>query len=473
MSPRVPPQAVEVEKHVLGGLMLDPEAVAIASQVLKPQDFYLEKYRLVYEACLALSEKRVPVDLITVSQELKTSGKFQQVTEATLMEISNEVVSSANMEAHCHIIREKARLRELIGGYVKALEMVYDGGNSIDEILAHNEAMLMEQSKRVDAGELVPPEVYIPAAMQEFQVRTEGKPQGIQTGIKDLDKVLVALKGSTVTIIGAGPGMGKSALVLQLAKNCKDPVALFTLEMLMQEQVERMIAQEDGRLDSYALADKFQLERHAGLIAQIAAKLKGLPIWMNESSTITPPEILRQCRTLQRKHGLGLVIVDYLQLVEANGKFETREREVSYVSKYLKRIANELRVPLVAVASLSRSAEKREDRRPLLSDLRETGQIDYDAHKVIFIYRDEIYHACEENTGVAEILIRKNKGGMLGMVPVAFRDKQTRFYDMDKDAKDAYLEFIGKKNRKGSSKPPPPTEPPPDVRRSGLPQGDW
>lgn len=440
---RVPPQAVDVERHVLGAMMLSRDAALEGVELLSGEDFYLEKNRVLFEAIKEITMNDGNPDCLVVLEQLKKTGKESAAGgESTLIEISQEVVSAASLPDHAAIVRDKAVLRGLIGFSTGILTYAYDNAANGSTGLEMAFAGVMGFDSRDNAGGLVSWRDGIRETLHRWQAIENGQQPGIMTGLKDYDALIRGFLPSQLHILAGRPGMGKSALMLQIAK-AAGKTAIFSLESLMFELVERVMAQEGG-LGQEVFRSPESLAKNRARIQAAIGSISGYPIKVNDSTTINVGQIHSQCRKMKAKDGLDMVIVDYLQLVQAVGKHERREREIGSISESLKRMANDLNVPVLAVASLSRDCERREDKRPMLSDLRESGSLESDAHTVTTIYREYVYKRTipEDYKNVAEIAVIKNKNGPKGIAPFLFDGPRFRFVDLDLNTKTQYRQFI-------------------------------
>lgn len=443
MNPRIPPQAPEVEKHLIGAMLLDPEAVSVAVEKLSASDFYLEKNAALFECIVGLSQSGVRPDALTVLEALKKAGTLNRAGgEVYLLEISAEVVSAASAESHAAIVADKAVLRALAALSAESLDYAYSEGADASKGLETALTAIMRISEKSAPSGLVPWRDGVVEALERWSRIESGVQQGILTGLKDYDAILGGFLPSQLHLLGGRPGMGKSALVLQIAK-AAGKVAMFSLESLMHEQVERVMAQ-DGGIMGQEFRTPEGLRRNRDRIVAAVASIKGYPIWVNDTTTINAQQIHAQCRRLKAREGLDMVIVDYLQLVQAVGKHERREREIGSISESLKRMANDLHVPVLAVASLSRDCERREDKRPMLSDFRESGSLESDAHTVTTIYKESQYrkNTPQDYKDIVELAVLKNKNGPKGRVPHLFEGARFRFATLDMNTIARYRQFI-------------------------------
>lgn len=451
---RIPPHSEEVERHILGAAMVDQEAAGLAVERLKSSDFYLNRHSEVFSAIRSLVLDSATVDLLSVSERLKRQGKHDAAGgDAYLMAISSEVVSGAGIKEHIPLVLGHSTRRSMIRSLGEAMEMAWDATKPTETALESIQRQFSDLAETGDAerGLKSLPAIFQEAA-DEWLASASGKVLGIRTGLNSLDEILGGFRPGTLNILAARPGMGKSMLALQIAMACGQPVALYSLEMMATEQAERLIAQRVEGVTPDGLRSAGILQAKQAAIMQALTELKAYPLQICDNSSVTPAQILGQCRRMKRKEGLGMIVVDYLQLVQSAEKHESRVREVGGVSKALKRMANELKVPVLAIASLSRDCEKRDDKRPILADLRESGEIESDAHTVTFIYRhseyDKAFAKDESLKNVTEVIIRKNRSGRKGTRIFQFDGVRARFYEMDPEDKRHYLDQFKEKKPK-------------------------
>jgi replicative DNA helicase len=451
---RLPPQAVEVEKHVIGAALVDRDAQAQVVERLTEADFYLERHMAIFAALQAAQGRGERLDGMTLARALEASGRLAEAGgEAYLIEIMAEVVSSANLDLYLPILQEQAARRKLIAAATSALEWAYDQAKPIRDVQNEAEAAILAAGEtRGRASELKPMSMVLKAAVENWQAIAMGQPGGLLSNFKPLDDIFLGFRPGKLYILAARPGLGKSMLALQVAKQCGQPVAHYSLEMLATEQLERMISQVSD-LNSESLQSKAVLEHKWKMLEEAIASVRKYPIWFCDEPPITPANILSQCRRMKKKKGLGMIIADYLQLIKGIGKFERRDLEVGSVSSFLKGITMKLEVPILAIASLSRKNEDRTDKRPILSDLRESGSIESDADGVIFLYREADYNAKarEHFANVTEIIVPKNRGGRTGRSLAYFDGAKSLFYPLDQQAAKAYMDFLGQKGANDSA----------------------
>jgi len=442
---RETPNAVEVEKHVIGGAMLDPESLSLILEKLNPEDFYLERHRVIFEAMATFSTDAHTFGLVGLFQVLTDSGRLKEAGgNEYLMEISAEVASSAGMDNHIQMLRSASSRRKLIRVLGESLELAYNLTKTTPEVLEQAEAAILSIGEtRSNTPQLKPMSAVLRAASRDWHDVAMGKPGGLMSNIGPVDDLLLGFRPGKTYILAARPGLGKSMLALQIAVQCGQPAAHYSLEMLATEQAERMISQECD-LNSDSLRSQAVLLAKGKLLAETITKLGHLPIWFCDESPITPAQILSQCRRLKKKHGLGLIVVDYLQLIKGVGKFERRDLEVGSISKFLKSIAMKLEVPVITIASLSRKSEERTDKRPIMSDLRESGDIESDADCVMFLYREADYsnEAKKHFPNVTELIVAKNRGGKKGRSILNFDGAHSKFYGLHQVDTVNYLNLI-------------------------------
>jgi replicative DNA helicase len=434
---RVPPQNIEAEQSVLGAILLDNDTINQAIEILTAEDFYRESHREIFRAMVALSERNQPVDAITLTDALRTAGALEAVGGAGyIAELAACVPTAANAGHYARIVREKALLRGLSSIATEIASGAYDSPPNVDEYLDESEHKIFEISERRirqsfhSMPELTRESIKLLERLYERKELVTGVP----TGFLDLDRLTAGLQPSDLIVIAARPSMGKTALALNIAAHAAtecEPrlgVAIFSLEMSKEQLVLRMLCAE-GRVDSSRARAGYLGERDFPKLAQAAARLSEAPIFIDDSSDTSPIVLKAKCRRLMRERNsnLGLIIVDYLQLMRSARPGESREKEIAEISRSLKALAKELKVPVVALSQLNRQVETRPDRRPLLADLRESGAIEQDADLIAFIYRDEMYHRDSKEPGVAEIIIAKQRNGPTGAAKLTYLTQFTRF----------------------------------------------
>ena len=421
---RVPPQAVEVEKHIVGAMFLDPEAVGSALELLQPDDFYLEKHQVIFESVQGLFEKNVPVDLITVSEALKKSQRFDMAGgDPYLLEISSEVVSSANVAQHCQIVKEKSLLRKLIGSATKMLEKAYDGTQEPREIMDQAEGEIYSISESTIKQGFVPIKRILSDTFKLIESYSKGEIIGVPTGFKDFDSMTSGFQKTDLIILAGRPAMGKTALALSMLANAaidyKKTVAFFSLEMGREQLVQRILCRQ-AQVNMHLLRTGRLPQRDFPKLSIAVGPISEAKVYIDDHPSLNILELRAKCRRLKAQQGLDMVMVDYLQLMAGVGRQENRQQEISQISRGLKGLAKELEIPVLALSQLSRAVEQRGgEGEPKLSDLRESGAIEQDADLVMFVYRDEVYNKDAEK-GKAKIILAKQRNGPTGDVPLTF-----------------------------------------------------
>ena len=436
---RTPPQDLEAEQSVLGAILLDPEAIHRAIEVVRPNDFYREAHRKVYEAIVSLYQRNEPCDIVTITSELKKMDALEQVGGASyLSALVDSVPTAANVASYGRIIREKAIVRKLIEG---ATEIVTDGFShrgDAEVLLDKAEQVIFDVASDRSKQHFTPIKDIVKTSFKNIEQLYERKElvTGVPTGYTELDRMTAGLQPSDLIIVAGRPSMGKTAFALNLGERaaieCNSSVAIFSLEMSKEQLVQRMLCCH-AEVDASKLRGGFLSESDWPKLTQAAGQLSEASIFIDDTPAITALELRAKIRRLQREHGVDLVIVDYLQLMRGGLRIESREREIADISRALKALAKEMNVPLIALSQLNRGLEARQDKRPMLSDLRESGSIEQDADVVMFIYRDEVYNKETPDPGVAELIIGKQRNGPVGKIRLAWRSNLTRFDNLTQD----------------------------------------
>jgi replicative DNA helicase len=433
---KVPPQNLEAEQSVLGGILLDNMAINSVLEIIVTDDFYSEAHRKIFTAILDLSEKSEPSDLITLSSILRDKKQLDGIGgESYLASLVDTVPSAANISYYSKIVKEKAILRKLIGAATEILNKSYDSSSDIDSVLDESEHTIFEISENKVKPTFYPIKEIIKDSFKTIESLYEKKAliTGVSTGYKKVDEITSGFQNSDLIIIAGRPSMGKTALAINIAQYAsienETPVAIFSLEMSKEQLAFRLLASE-ARVDSQRLRKGFVGEVDWPKLTTAAGRLSEAPIYIDDTPAISVLEMKAKARRLKAEHGLGLVILDYLQLMRGRGP--SREQEISEISRSLKSLAKELEVPVVALSQLNRQVEARSDRRPQLADLRESGAIEQDADVIMFIYRDEVYNKSEDNPekGLAEVIIGKQRNGPTGLVKLSFLKEYTRFENL-------------------------------------------
>ena len=439
-SGRVPPQAGDLEQSVLGAILIDPGAISVAVSLLKPNAFYLPKHAMIFHAMCTLFAKGEAVDIFMVGEQLKTGGKLEAVGGLPyLMELGDWVGTGANIEYHARIVMQKAMGRALIETMSRRIGEAYDPATDPFELLDRVESdlfsisgnMLRQSVKHVrEIGEETMLQI------QQMAERTDGL-SGVPSGFVDLDKITGGWQATDLIIIAGRPAMGKTAFALACARNAalasQNPVhcALFSLEMEGKQLMQRLLSSEAG-VDLQRMRRGGMSRDECQRVEAVRHTLGQGGIWIDDSASLNILELRGKCRRLKSEHDIGLVVVDYLQLLEGKRSVDSREQEIASISRSLKALAKELHIPVIALSQLNRNPEDRRDKRPLLSDLRESGSIEQDADMVAFIYRAEVYgvktdKSGESTEGVAEVIVGKHRNGPIGTVKLNFDKTYARF----------------------------------------------
>jgi replicative DNA helicase len=432
---KLPPQSIEAEESIISAILLDNGTLLDVLEILTPEHFYRTAHQKIFAAIGELFSKAEPVDLVTLTNVLRDKNQLEEIGGAAyLARIVDTVPSAVNVQHYARIVRDKASLRRLISKANEITQHCYDEGGDLDQVLDFAEASVFEISEDKHQAAFHPLNKIIESNIDALEER-QGKQAlvtGVPTGFTRLDHMTSGLQGSDMIILAARPSMGKTAFALNIARNAavdgNVPVAIFSLEMSKEQLSERMLCAE-ARVDSNRLRGGFLNPDDWNRITEAAGILSEAPIFIDDSPDISATSIRTKSRRLKMDKGLGLVVIDYLQLMRGRVSLERRDLEISEISRALKLLAKELGIPVVALSQLNRKLEERADKRPQLSDLRESGALEQDADVVAFIYRDEVYNKDENNPnrGTAEIIISKQRNGPTGLVPLTFLGQYTRF----------------------------------------------
>lgn len=437
---RVPPHDIEAEQAILGSMLTDKDAVMSAMEVLKTDDFYRDDNKMIFEAMMSLYGKSEPIDIITVKSELVSTGKFDQVGGLEYIAILPEKVpTTTNVDKYIKIVEEKSMLRNLIKTANDIISVGYDETEEINSIMEAAEKKIFDVMQRKNqSGYNSIKDVLIGTfAELEKLYNQKGTLSGIATGFTDLDYKTSGLHNSDLVIVAARPAMGKSAFAINMATNIavqsNIPVIIFNLEMSKEQVANRIICSE-AMVDSNKIRTGKIEDNDWIKLANASGRLAEAPIYIDDTPGISITEIRAKCRKMKIEKNIGLVVIDYLQLVQGSGKRNSsREQEISEISRSLKILAKEIDVPVIALSQLSRAAEQRQnDHRPMLSDLRESGAIEQDADIVMFLYRDDYYNENSEKKNIAEIILAKHRGGSTGTVELAWMGNYTKFANLEK-----------------------------------------
>jgi replicative DNA helicase len=447
-SHKLPPQNIEAEQSVLGGILIENEAVNKVMEILTADDFYRDAHSRIFNALISLSERDEPADLITLTNELRKIDQLDSIGGASyLASLIDLVPTAANIEYYAKIVKEKAILRKLIQTSTEIITQSYQDRGDVEGFLDEAERAIFEISEK-----RVKPSFYsirdiVKESFKTLERLFEKKElvTGVPSGFKELDRYTAGFHASDLIIVAGRPSMGKTALCLNLAQYAaiekRIPVAVFSLEMSKEQLVIRMLCSE-AQVEGTRLRTGFLTESDWPKLTLAAGNLSDAPIFIDDSAAISILELRAKARRLKGEHGLGMLIIDYLQLMKGRAKVESRQQEISEISRSLKALAKELNIPVIAVSQLSRKTEERTGNRPQLSDLRESGAIEQDADLILFLYRDEVYNRSGDNPnkGTAELIIGKQRNGPIGKIDLAFLDKFTTFKELYKgEAGNSYV----------------------------------
>ena len=431
------PHNVEAERAVLGALLIDPDAIFGVNTFLHGPDFYVEKHRWIYESISTLHERREAIDFVTLCDELERREQLAEIGGAAyITSLINATPTALNVEHYGRIVERTATLRRLIGAAGEIAALAYEDTDDVDEVVDRAEQILFGVSQQRIARDMVP----IRDVVSEYYDRIDylyqhkGETIGVPTGFRNIDKILGGLQKSDLLIVAARPGMGKTSLLLSIAHNAarkyNQRVAIFSLEMAAEQLVQRFIAAETG-IDSQRLRIGNLREEEWPTFIQATGALSEIMIFIDDTPSISAMQVRTKARRLYAEYGLDLLVIDYLQLMQSDRRIENRVQEISLLSRSLKGLARELNIPVLVASQLSRAVEQRNDKHPMLSDLRESGSIEQDADVVMFIYRDEYYSPETEQPNIAEVIVSKHRNGPTGMVPLFFKKELAQFLDVE------------------------------------------
>ncbi|MCF8039401.1 MAG: replicative DNA helicase [Desulfohalobiaceae bacterium] len=435
---KTPPQNLEAEQAVLGGVFLRNSILHSLIDIVKENDFYSPVHRTIYEVFLELYRKNIPVDLVTVSEELKKKSKIEEIGgPAYLTSLTESVISSANALNYAQIVRDKAVRRQLIQESTSIINKAFDSADETDALLDQAEQSIFAVSEARSGSGFKTSNELVHQVFEQLELRFEQQEliTGVPTGYTKFDEITAGLQKTDLIIIAGRPSMGKTAFGLNIAMRSaimhQVPSAVFSLEMSMEQLMMRMLCAW-GKVDLSRMRSGFLQDEDWSRLYQAAEALSNAPILIDDTPALDPMELRARCRRLKGEKGLGMVIVDYLQLMHSSQKKDSREQEISYISRNLKSLAKEIDVPVLALAQLNRKVEERTNKRPMLADLRESGAIEQDADLIIFLYRDEVYNTSQDNPerGTAEIIIGKQRNGPTGMAKLKYFNYCTSFENL-------------------------------------------
>ena len=435
---KVPPQDIEAEQAVIGSMLTDQDAVVAAIETLKPEDFYREDNKLIYSAILNIYNRAEPIDIITLKAELSSMGKLDNVGGLEyIVGLPDKVPTTANVDRYIKIVEEKSMLRNLIKTANEILSMGYDQTEDVEDVMDLAEKKIFDvMQKKSKTGYTSIKDVLVESFTKLEELYNQKQHvTGVPTGFIDLDRMTAGLHGSEFILIAARPAMGKSAFALNIATyaatRANVPVAIFSLEM-SKEQVGNRILCSEALVDSNNVRTGDLNDEELSKLAETSGELSQAPIYIDDTAGITITEMRARCRKLKLEKNIGLVVVDYLQLIQGSGKTSGREQEIAEISRSLKILAKELEIPVIALSQLSRAVEARDDHRPMLSDLRESGSIEQDADIVMFLFRDDYYNEDSPEKNVAEVIIAKQRAGSTGTVKLAWIGNYTKFANLER-----------------------------------------
>ncbi len=435
---RTLPNSIEAEQAVIGSMLIDQESISIAAEIVTPDDFYNRQYGIIYEAMLELNNEHKQVDIVTLQNKLKEKDVPEELSSLDYMrDIVAAVPTSTHIKYYAGIVAEKSTLRRLIKASDEIENNCYDGKESLDFILDDAEKKVFEMVQRRNFEDFVPIDQVVLNAVSRIEAayKAGGNVTGIPTGFIDLDYKTSGLQPAELILIAARPSMGKTAFVLNIAQHMafrqNKSVAIFSLEMSKEQLINRLIALE-GNIEASHLRNGKLDDSEWDKLAEAGAVIGDSKLIIDDTPGITVAALRSKCRKYKLEKGLDCIIIDYLQLMSGSGRVESRQQEISDISRSLKSLARELNVPVVALSQLSRAVEQRPDHRPMLSDLRESGAIEQDADMVMFIYRDDYYNKDTEKKGVADIIIAKQRNGPIGTVELMWLPQYTKFANKEK-----------------------------------------
>lgn len=430
---KIPPQNLEAEMAVLGSMLLDEDAISVASELLDSVSFYKDAHRKIFSAILDLYNSNRAVDLITLTDQLKKDGIIDEIGGVSfLTALANSVPTAANINHYVGIVKEKSILRTLINNATKIVSLCYESEGNIDEVVDSAERFIFEVSDRKTQGSYLELKEIVKDSIETIDKLYQRKAHvtGIPSGYIDFDIKTAGLHPSDLIVVAGRPSMGKSAFAIGIAEYAgvveKIPIAVFSLEMSKEQLVQRMLCSH-AKVDAHKVRTGYLATSDWPRLTAAAGKLSEAPIFIDDSPAISVMELRAKARRLKAHHDIKLIILDYMQLMRGSANLENRQQEISEISRSLKALARELNVPVVAISQLSRAVEARTDHRPQLSDLRESGAIEQDADVVVLILREEYYNPTSENQGVAEVIIAKQRNGPVGALKLTFIKEYTRF----------------------------------------------
>lgn len=435
---KLPPQNLEAEMAVLGSMLIEEEAILLALELIDEGCFYKEAHSRIFSAIVNLFNSQRNVDLITISDELKRKNLLDAIGGMSyLTSLTETVPTAANVQHYARIVKEKSVLRLLINNSTQIVSECFDSKGDVDDLLDRAEKLIFEISDRRIEGSYIPLKEIIKDSIETIDnlYQKKGHVTGVATGFIDFDYQTAGLQSSDLIVIAGRPSMGKSALAISIAEHAgvveKIPVGFFSLEMSKEQLVQRLLCSH-AKVDTHKVRSGFLAPSDWPRLTSAAGKLSEAPIFIDDSPAISALELRAKARRLKSHHDIKLLVLDYLQLMRGSARAENRQQEISEISRSLKALARELSIPIIAISQLSRAVEARQDHRPQLSDLRESGAIEQDADVVILLLREEYYNPTEENKGIAEVIIAKQRNGPVGSIKLAFLKEYMRFENISR-----------------------------------------
>ncbi len=435
---RILPHSLEAEGCVIGSMIMDREAIVVASEIIYGDDFYNKQYGILFDTMVELNNKGFPVDLVTLQDKLKEKDVPPEVSSLEFIrDLITAVPTSANIKYYANIVAEKSTLRKMIRLNEEIANNCYSGKEELEVIMEEAEKRIFQLTQRRNTEDFTPIRQVVMNAMDRIESasRNSGSVTGIPTGFLDLDYRTAGLQPSDLILIAARPSMGKTAFVLNIAQHIafrqNKTVAIFSLEMSKEQLVNRMFSLESN-VDAQVLRTGQLNDEEWAKLIESAGVIGKSNLFIDDTPGISIADLRTKCRKLKMEHNLSIIMIDYLQLMSGSGRSESRQQEISDISRSLKGLARELSVPVIALSQLSRAVEQRPDHRPMMSDLRESGAIEQDADVVMFIYRDDYYNHDTDKKGISEIIIAKQRNGPIGTVELAWLPKYTKFANLEK-----------------------------------------
>lgn len=435
---KIPPNSMEAEQSVLGAMLLDKEAVSVATEFISGEDFYREAHKEIFDAIVDIFDKGQPVDLITLPEKLKVRNTLEAVGGVTyLTNLMSIVPSTHNVGNYAKIIEEKSLLRKLIKASNEIMGKSYEAREEVANVIDMAEKCIFDISLNRSSQGFVHIKKILNTNFDKIEelYLNKGRITGVSTGFDDLDEMLSGLQKSDLVLVAARPSMGKTSFILNMVQQAgirdKVATAIFSLEMSKEQLTQRILCAE-ALIDSHRLRTGDITEDEWIKLARAMGPLSEAPIFVDDTPSISMSEMRAKCRKLKIEHNLGLILIDYLQLMTGSGKYDSRQQEISDISRSLKGLAKELGIPIVACAQLSRAPEMRADHHPIMSDLRESGAIEQDADVIMFLYRDEYYHPDTEKKNIGEVIISKQRNGPTGTVELVWLGQFTKFANKEK-----------------------------------------